>query len=74
MIELWLNRHSYFVNRLQDFHVSWMQLNEISFSFDEDLDDNSYHMYCFENEMRTEQKLNCSLNEQSKSCNVILTC
>jgi len=50
-----------------------MQLNEISFSFDEDLKDDSYHTYCFESEMRTEQELNCSLNEQSKSRNVILT-
>ncbi len=40
-----------------------MQLNEISFSFDEDSDDDFYHMYCLENEMRTEQKLNSSLNE-----------
>ncbi len=50
-----------------------MQLNEISFSFDENSNDDSYHMYCLENEMRTEQELNCSLNEQSKSCNAILT-
>ena len=63
MIELWLNWHSYFVNRLQDLLVSWMQSNEISFSFDEDLNDDSYHTYCFENETKTEQELNCSLNE-----------
>ncbi len=44
-----------------------MQLNEISFLFDEDSDDNSYHTYCLESEMRTEQELNCSLNRQSKS-------
>ncbi len=50
-----------------------MQLNEISFSFDEDSNDDSYHMYCFESEMRTEQELNCSLNKQSKLCDVILT-
>jgi len=50
-----------------------MQLNEISFSFDENSNDDSYHMYCLENEMRTEQELNCSLNEQSKLCNAILT-
>ncbi len=49
-----------------------MQSNKISFSFDEDSDDDSYHMYCLENEMKTEQKLNCSLNEQSKLHNVIL--
>ncbi len=51
-----------------------MQSNEISFSFDEDSDDDSYHTYCLKNEMRTEQKLNCSLNKQSKSCDMILTC
>jgi len=50
-----------------------MQLNKISFSFDEDSDDDSYHTYCLEDEMRTEQELNCSLNEQSKSCDAILT-
>jgi len=50
-----------------------MQLNEISFSFDEDSNDDSYHMYCLEDEMKTEQKLNCSLNRQSKSCDAILT-
>ncbi len=73
MIELWLNRRSYFVNKLQDFLVSWMQSNEISFSFDEDSDNDSYHTYCLKNEMKTEQELNCSLNEQSKSCDAILT-
>jgi len=50
-----------------------MQSNEISFSFDEDSDDDSYHMYCLESEMRTKQELNCSLNEQSKSHDAILT-
>jgi len=50
-----------------------MQLNEISFSFDEDSNDDSYHMYCLESEMRTEQELNCSLNRQSKSHDAILT-
>ncbi len=50
-----------------------MQLNEISFSFNEDSNDDSYHTYYFENKMKTEQKLNCSLNEQSKLCNAILT-
>ncbi len=50
-----------------------MQSNEISFSFDKDLDNDFYHTYCFENETRTEQELNCSLNEQSKSCDAILT-
>ncbi len=50
-----------------------MQLNEISFLFNEDSDDDSYHMYCLKNATRTEQELNCSLNEQSKSCDVILT-
>jgi len=50
-----------------------MQSNEISFSFDEDSDDDSYHTYCLENEMKTEQKLNYSLNEQSKLHDVILT-
>jgi len=49
-----------------------MQSNEISFSFDEDSNDNSYHTYYFENKMRTEQELNCSLNRQSKSRDVIL--
>jgi len=50
-----------------------MQSNEISFSFDKDSDDDSYHMYCLENETRTEQELNCSLNEQSKLHDAILT-
>ncbi len=50
-----------------------MQLNKISFSFDEDSDDDSYHTYCLEDEMRTEQELNCSLNKQLKSCDAILT-
>jgi len=40
-----------------------MQSNEISFSFDEDLDNDFYHTYCLEDEIRTEQELNCSLNE-----------
>jgi len=51
-----------------------MQSNEISFSFDEDSDDDSYHTYCLENEMRTEQELSCSLNRQLKSRDAILTC
>jgi len=50
-----------------------MQSNEISFSFDEDSDNDSYHTYYLKNEMKTEQELNCSLNEQSKSCDAILT-
>ena len=50
-----------------------MQSNEISFSFNEDLNDDSYHTYCLEDEMRTEQELNCSLNEQSKLHDAILT-
>ncbi len=50
-----------------------MQLNEISFSFNDDSNDDSYHMYCLESEMRTEQELSCSLNRQSKSRDVILT-
>jgi len=50
-----------------------MQLNEISFSFDEDSDEDFYHTYCLESKMRTEQELSCSLNKQSKSRNVILT-
>ena len=50
-----------------------MQSNEISFSFDEDSDDDFYHIYCLENKMRTEQELNCSLNEQSKLYDAILT-
>ncbi len=50
-----------------------MQSNEISFSFDEDSDDDFYHMYCLENEMKTEQELSCSLNKQSKSCDAVLT-
>ncbi len=65
MIKLWLNQRSYFVNKLQDLLVSWMQSNEISFSFDEDSNNDSYHTYCFKNEMRTEQELSCSLNKQS---------
>ena len=40
-----------------------MQSNEIFFSFDEDSDDDSYHTYCLESEMRTEQELSCSLNK-----------
>ncbi len=50
-----------------------MQSNEISFSFNEDSDDDSHHMYCLESEMRTKQELNCSLNEQSKLRDAILT-
>ena len=50
-----------------------MQSNEISFSFNEDSDNDSYHTYCLKDEMRTEQELNCSLNEQSKLHNAILT-
>ncbi len=50
-----------------------MQLNKISFSFDEDSNEDFYHIYCFENEMKTEQELNCSLNKQSKLCDAILT-
>ncbi len=73
MIELWLNWRSYFINKLQDLLMSWMQSNEISFSFDEDSNDDSYHTYCFEDETKTEQELNCSLNEQSKLHDVILT-
>jgi len=30
-----------------------MQSNEISFSFDEDSNDDSYHTYYFDNEMKT---------------------
>ncbi len=74
MIKLWLNWCSYFINKLQDLLVLWMQSNEISFSFDEDSDDDFYHMYCLKSEMRTEQELNCFLNEQSKSHDVILIC
>jgi len=40
-----------------------MQSNEVSFSFDEDSNDDSYHIYYFKNEMRIEQELNCFLNE-----------
>ncbi len=50
-----------------------MQSNEISFSFNEDSDNDSYHMYCLENEMKTEQELNCFLNEQLKLHDAILT-
>ena len=50
-----------------------MQLNEISFSFNEDSNDDSYHMYCLESEIRTEQELNCSLNKQLKLHDAILT-
>jgi len=50
-----------------------MQLNEISFSFDEDSDNDSYHTYCLESEMKTEQELNCSLNKQSKLHDAVLT-
>ncbi len=50
-----------------------MQLNEISFSFDEDSDDDSYHIYYLKSKMRTEQELNCSLNEQLKLHDAILT-
>ncbi len=50
-----------------------MQSNEISFSFNEDSDKDFYHTYCLENEMKTEQELNCSLNKQSKSHDAILT-
>ncbi len=50
-----------------------MQSNEISFSFNEDSNDDSYHTYCLESKMRTEQELNCSLNKQSKLCDAILT-
>ncbi len=62
-MKLWLNQRSYFVNKLQDLLVSWMQSNEISFSFNEDSNNDSYYTYCLENETRTEQELNCSLNE-----------
>ncbi len=51
-----------------------MQSNKISFSFNEDSDDDSYHMYCFKSEMRTEQELSCSLNRKSKLHDVTLTC
>ncbi len=50
-----------------------MQSNKISFSFNEDLNNNSYHTYCFEEKMKTEQKLNCSLNKQLKLHDAILT-
>ncbi len=50
-----------------------MQLNEISFSFNENSNNDSYYTYCLKNKMKTEQKLNCSLNKQSKLCDVILT-
>ncbi len=50
-----------------------MQSNEISFLFNEDSDDDSYHTYCLESEMKTEQELSCSLNKQSKSHDAILT-
>ena len=50
-----------------------MQSNEISFSFNKDSDEDFYHMYCLKNKMRTEQELNCSLNKQLKSRDVILT-
>jgi len=50
-----------------------MQSNEISFLFDEDSDNDSYHMYCLKSEMRTEQELSCSLNRQSKLHDAILT-
>ena len=50
-----------------------MQSNEISFLFDEDSDDDSYHTYCLESEIKTEQELNYSLNEQSKLRDAILT-
>ena len=50
-----------------------MQLNEISFSFDEDSNNDSYHMYCLESEMRIKQKLSCSLNKQLKLHDAILT-
>jgi len=51
-----------------------MQSNEISFSFNEDSDDNSYHTYCLENKIKTKQELNCSLNEQSKLHDAVLIC
>ena len=50
-----------------------MQLNEISFSFNKDSNNDSYYTYCLENEMKTEQDLNCSLNKQLKLHDVILT-
>jgi len=50
-----------------------MQSNESSFSFNKDSDDDFYHMYCLESKMKTEQKLNCSLNEQSKLHDAVLT-
>jgi len=50
-----------------------MQSNKISFSFNEESDDDFYYTYCLENEMRTEQELSCSLNKQLKSCDAILT-
>ena len=50
-----------------------MQSNEISFSFDENSNDDSYHMYCLKSKMKTKQELNCSLNKQSKLHDVILT-
>ncbi len=73
MIKLWLNWRFYFIDKLQDFLVLWMQSNKISFSFNEESDDDFYYTYCLENEMRTEQELSCSLNKQLKSCDAILT-
>ena len=49
-----------------------MQSNKISFSFNEDSNEDSYHIYCFESKIKTEQKLNCFLNKQSKSHDAIL--
>ncbi len=49
-----------------------MQSNEISFSFNEDSNEDSYYTYFLENEMKTEQELSCSLNRQSKLHDAIL--
>jgi len=50
-----------------------MQLNEISFSFDEDSNEDFYHTYYLKNKTKTEQELSCSLNKQLKLRNAILT-
>ncbi len=50
-----------------------MQLNEISFSFDEDSNEDFYYTYYLKNKMKTEQELSCSLNKQLKLRNAILT-
>jgi len=40
-----------------------MQLNKISFSFNEDSNEDFYYIYYFENKTKTEQKFNCFLNK-----------